>query len=335
MEEQQNRQHKKNQKLDKKRNKLKEIKKNKKLQKKQQLLLKPQKRSNFFAQNDKKNKNVIDRQKVIQTFKLFLKIYQDDLDDFFQLFKQLDQGHVIETADIQNPNIKTILEKFMKKLQLKNQGTQQAPIFKKQSDIKLEPFVRSLYDEIIQNINQQQQLQSDSSDSQSSRSQSPQKQLNQEQNNHQQVLNTEKEKNLKKQQQKVKKLKEEVYQDKKYDRNSVRNSLYADFEIKTKKQVQDNQNLDSFLEDQFSKVELTNVQSKEQNIKKKVKTEQQPIIDLNKQIQVQPDKKKQLNFIQQQLIKKDFNRQTNLNQEDNQKFLNKNNFLGQIQNQFF
>ncbi|CAD8144104.1 unnamed protein product [Paramecium pentaurelia] len=332
MEEQENRQHKKNEKLEKRRKKEKEIKKNKKKQKKEQLLLRGEKRSKFFAQKDKKDKNFIDRQKVLKTFKLFLKIYQDDLEDFFQLFKQLDEDNVIETADIENPNIRTTLQKFMKQLQLKNKGTEQTPIFKKQSDIKMEPYVRGLYDQIIQEINQQKQ-QSDFSDHETSRSQSPQKQqqYKEKQDNQKQQI-CDKEQNLNKQQLKVKELKEEVYQDKKYNRNQVRNSLYADFEIKPKKKIENNQQLDSFLEDQFSKVEQKKIPLKDENIKKKTKIETDTLINQSNQIQININEKKQKNnFIQEQIIKKDYNRQTNLNQENQTK---NNVFMVQIQNQF-
>ncbi|CAK58655.1 unnamed protein product (macronuclear) [Paramecium tetraurelia] len=327
MEEQENRQHKKNEKLEKRRKKEKEIKKNKKKQKKEQLLLRGEKRSKFFAQKDKKDKNFIDRQKVLKTFKLFLKIYQDDLEDFFQLFKQLDDGNVIETADIENPNIRTTLQKFMKQLQLKNRGTEQTPIFKKLSDIKLEPYVRGLYDQVIQEVNQQK-LQSDLSDQESSRSQSPQKETNKEKHENLKQQVNEKDQNLKKQQLKVKELKEEVYQDKKYNRIQVRNSMYADFEIKPKKQLENNeQQLDSFLEDQFSKVEQKKQPIKDENIRKKIKIESNTLVNQSNQIQTNTNEKKQNNFI----CKKDFNRQTNLTQENQTK---NSLFMVQIQNQF-
>jgi hypothetical protein len=48
--------------------------------------LKDEKREKFFAQKDKKNKSIIKRDKAIKCFKSFIKIYQDDLEDFFELF---------------------------------------------------------------------------------------------------------------------------------------------------------------------------------------------------------------------------------------------------------
>lgn len=64
----------------------------------------------------------------------------------------MDEGHVIETGDIENQNIKERLEKLMKKLKLINKGTEKAPIFKKTIEIKLEPYVRGLYDEVVKGI---------------------------------------------------------------------------------------------------------------------------------------------------------------------------------------
>lgn len=54
--------------------------------------------------------------------------------------------------------------------------------------------------------------------------------------------------------------------------------MYADFEIKPKKQVENTKQLDSFLEDQFSKVESKKPPMKDENIKKKPKIEQEPIV---------------------------------------------------------
>ena len=138
--------------MDKKRKKEKELKKIKKAQKKAYNLLKDEKKGKFFAQKDKKNKSAIKREKVLKAFKSFIKIYQDDLEDFFELFSQLDDSHVIETGDIEDKNIKEKLEKLMKKLKLVNKGTEQAPIFKKTIDIKLVPYVRGLYDEVVKGI---------------------------------------------------------------------------------------------------------------------------------------------------------------------------------------
>lgn len=40
----------------------------------------------------------------------------------------------------------------MKKLKLRNKGSESAPIFKKVTDTKLEHYVRGLYDEVVKGI---------------------------------------------------------------------------------------------------------------------------------------------------------------------------------------
>lgn len=40
----------------------------------------------------------------------------------------------------------------MKKLKLKNKGTDDNPSFKKINDIKLESYVRGMYDEVVKGI---------------------------------------------------------------------------------------------------------------------------------------------------------------------------------------
>ena len=48
----------------------------------------------------------LNRDKVIKSFKKFLKVYKDDFEDFFDLFTQLDEGSTIETGDIEDEQVK-------------------------------------------------------------------------------------------------------------------------------------------------------------------------------------------------------------------------------------
>ncbi|CAD8097705.1 unnamed protein product [Paramecium sonneborni] len=154
--------------------KQKELKKIQKMQQKAQALLREEKpQIKKEKKINKKDKSKINREKVIKAFKSFIKIFQDDLEEFFDLFSQLDDGCVIETGNIENKNIKEKLDKLLNKLKLKNQGNEQAPIFKKiDKNIKLEHYVRGLYDEVVKGIKYQEP---ESDNSNISRSQSSDK----------------------------------------------------------------------------------------------------------------------------------------------------------------
>ncbi|CAK86527.1 unnamed protein product (macronuclear) [Paramecium tetraurelia] len=153
--------------------KQKELKKIQKLQQKGQALLREEKPQSKKEKKSKKDKSIINREKVIKAFKSFIKIFQDDLEEFFDLFSQLDDGCVIETGGIENQSVKEKLDKLMDKLKLKNQGDDKAPIFKKvNKNIKLEHYVRGLYDEVVKGIKYQEP---ESSNSNISKSESPEK----------------------------------------------------------------------------------------------------------------------------------------------------------------
>ncbi|CAD8077845.1 unnamed protein product [Paramecium primaurelia] len=153
--------------------KQKQLKKIQKVEQKAQSLLREEKQQSKKEKKSKKDKSKINREKVIKAFKSFIKIFQDDFEEFFDLFSQLDDGCVIETGGIENQNVKEKLDKLMDKLKLKNQGNEKAPIFKKvNKKIKLEHYVRGLYDEVVKGIKYQEP---ESNNSNVSKSESPEK----------------------------------------------------------------------------------------------------------------------------------------------------------------
>lgn len=78
------------------------------------------------------------------------------------MFNQLDDGLVIETAGIEDSNVRTRLEKLMKRLKVKNSGTEKDPQYKKKGEHKLQQYVRSMYDEVVHGVEYKESETSDS-----------------------------------------------------------------------------------------------------------------------------------------------------------------------------
>lgn len=127
VQQQQHKSHKQlNEKLKKRRQKEKEIKKQKRLKK---LEYDPDKaKEDFFNQSKKKEKSShashkdefgVKVKKVKKNIRRFLKIFQDDINDFLNLFHNIDQGYAVDTKDIENKEIAAYLEKIFKFLKLK------------------------------------------------------------------------------------------------------------------------------------------------------------------------------------------------------------------------
>lgn len=60
-----------------------------------------------------------------------MKIYEEELSDFYDIFQQLDDGGDIETSGIENKEIRKRLEKIFKLLKIENVGSKKEPRFKK------------------------------------------------------------------------------------------------------------------------------------------------------------------------------------------------------------
>lgn len=74
------------------------------------------------------------------------------MEDFYAIFTQLDEGSVIETADMENLKIKQRLHKLFKVLKVRNKGTDDKPAFRKSQDENipnLGRYVRGLFDELV------------------------------------------------------------------------------------------------------------------------------------------------------------------------------------------
>ncbi len=56
--------------------------------------------------------------KLIKAVKKFIKIYKDDINDFYGIFESLDSGGEIDIEDIENLEIKLQLYKIFKCLNL-------------------------------------------------------------------------------------------------------------------------------------------------------------------------------------------------------------------------
>ncbi|KAM3133190.1 hypothetical protein pb186bvf_014766 [Paramecium bursaria] len=236
MDQDKQKQHKKNEKLDKKRKKEKEQKKIKKLQKKAYELIKDDKKEEFLGIK-------LNRDKVIKSFKKFLKVYKDDFEDFFDLFTQLDEGSTIETGEIEDEQVKTRLQKLFRKLKLKNQGSEKQPKYKKKkNNASLNQFMRSIYDQVVHGIMPKQESSSSESESEDPR------------------------------QTKQIKIQQDTNDDQKFDRQQVREKLLSGHE----KKVHQPDSLEFAVEQMFSKVDNKRDSKLSQFLDNRVKVQETP-----------------------------------------------------------
>ncbi|EAR99111.1 hypothetical protein TTHERM_00388520 (macronuclear) [Tetrahymena thermophila SB210] len=153
-----------NKKLKKKRKHEKEVQKEKKLKKKEYQEKRDKYREQYFAQAQKpKKKNNKDSKgikihKLQKTLNKFLKIYEDDIEDFKSIFTSLDEGEEIEIQDIENPKIRKYLAKIFKYLKIKQKSGK--PGFRKslKTDFSLSTYMFNVINEAI---NQDKESKSD------------------------------------------------------------------------------------------------------------------------------------------------------------------------------
>ncbi|KAL4460375.1 hypothetical protein ABPG74_000126 [Tetrahymena malaccensis] len=165
IDEQKNKGHRSlNKKLKKRRKHEKEVQKEKKLKKKEYAEKRDKYREQYFAQaqkpKKKNNKDIkgIKIYKLQKTLNKFLKIYEDDIEDFKSIFSSLDEGEEIEIQDIENPKIRKYLAKIFKYLKVKQKSGK--PGFRKslKTDFSLSTYMFNVINEAI---NQKSESQSD------------------------------------------------------------------------------------------------------------------------------------------------------------------------------
>jgi len=109
-----------NEKLKKKRTREKELKKQKRIRKAEYDPV--AEKEKFFNREKKAQREgsgrADERDKLVLSIRKFLQIYEEDLADFLEIFKDLDEGNRVETAEIENKQILKYLLKIFKYLKL-------------------------------------------------------------------------------------------------------------------------------------------------------------------------------------------------------------------------
>ena len=78
-------------------------------------------------------------------------IYEDDVEDFYDIFKTLDEGGLIDISDVSDPKMQKCIKKIFKYLPLKKKKMEYKKREKEGSKIKLEPILREILSKVIEN----------------------------------------------------------------------------------------------------------------------------------------------------------------------------------------
>lgn len=78
------------------------------------------KKRQFFGKSvNKKREDGIKQHKLVKHLEKFVDIYEDDVEDFYDIFKTIDDGGAIDIADVSDPQMQICLKKVFKYLPLK------------------------------------------------------------------------------------------------------------------------------------------------------------------------------------------------------------------------
>ena len=81
----------------------------------------------------------------------FVDIYEDDVEDFYDIFKTLDEGNLIDIADVSDPQMQKCLKKIFKYLPLKRKKMEYKKKEKEGNVVKLEPLLKEILSRVIEN----------------------------------------------------------------------------------------------------------------------------------------------------------------------------------------
>ena len=149
-------------KLRKKRAQIK-VHKKQKSQKKKQYNREEEKQLYFNKQENKAEPNKeLKLAKIMKTIQKFINIYEDDLNEFYDLFATLDKGGKINISELENKELMKCLKKMFKYLPLtKEQGEYQKV---ENSCLQLETFIRLKVSQCIEDYLENGSRQGDSED---------------------------------------------------------------------------------------------------------------------------------------------------------------------------
>lgn len=78
----------------------------------------------------------------------FVKVYEDEIEDFYDIWKGLNEGGDIEIDDVENPDIKKCLKKMCKHLQLNRKDRVYSK--PKYSPLNLESYMKRKVEEVME-----------------------------------------------------------------------------------------------------------------------------------------------------------------------------------------